>query len=116
MNLIAQLKLVPTPEQADLLKRTLEQTNAACNAISAYAWDNQVFNQFALHKALYYDLRAQFSLSAQVTVRCLGKVADAYKTERNTRCTFQPQGAIAYDSRILSYRQETETVSIWVLG
>ena len=73
MKLTAQVKLVPTPEQARLLKETLERANAACNAISAYAWDNRVFNQFKLHAALYRDLRADTDLAAQLVVRCLGK-------------------------------------------
>jgi hypothetical protein len=33
MKLTAQIKLIPTPEQADLLKQTLEAANAACKAI-----------------------------------------------------------------------------------
>jgi putative transposase len=34
VKLTAQLKLSPTPKQADMLKRTLEAANAACNYIS----------------------------------------------------------------------------------
>jgi hypothetical protein len=33
MKLIAQIKLMPSKEQAILLKKTLEQANALCNAI-----------------------------------------------------------------------------------
>jgi putative transposase len=65
MKLTAQIKLLPTPQQTALLKRTLEAANAACNRISEYAWDNQLFNQFKLHKALYADLRAEFGLCAR---------------------------------------------------
>src|SRR5262249_45546022 len=39
-KLIAQLKLYPTPEQADALKRTLEVSNATCNYISNLAWEH----------------------------------------------------------------------------
>ena len=46
MKLTAQVKLVPTPEQAALLKATLEAANAACNAISAYAWNNKLFGKY----------------------------------------------------------------------
>lgn len=38
MKLIAQVKLQPTPEQSDLLKKTLEQANAAANFASELAW------------------------------------------------------------------------------
>lgn len=115
MKLTAQIKLVPTLEQAQLLKATLEHTNAACNAISDYAWVNKVFNQFALHKALYAGVRDQFELAAQMVVRCLGKVADSYKADKKAKRVFKQHGAIPYDNRILAYRQQTETVSIWTL-
>lgn len=116
MKLTAQIKLVPTPKQAELLKATLEQANTACNTISQYAWENKVFSQFDLQKAQYYGLRDEFELAAQVVVRCLGKVADAYKLDKNAKRTFKEHGSIPYDNRILNYRQQTETVSIWVLG
>lgn len=116
MKLTAQVKLLPTSEQAETLKRTLEAANAACNTISDYAWENRVFNGYALHRALYHALRTETELSAQMVVRCLGKVSDAYKTDKHAQRTFKPHGSIPYDNRILAYRQQTETVSIWVLG
>jgi len=97
------------------LKRTLEAANAACNAISRFAWEYQVFKQFDLHKALYYAIREQFQLSAQMAVRCFAKVADSYKLDRATHRTFQSNGAIAYDERILKFDTLNQTVSIWTI-
>jgi len=37
MRLTATIQLLPTPEQADVLKRTLETANAACDSISQVA-------------------------------------------------------------------------------
>src|SRR5258708_18407577 len=51
-----------------------------------------------------------------MVIRCLGKVADAYKLDSKTQRTFKPQGAIHYDNRILGYRQMDKTVSIWTLN
>ncbi len=116
MKLIAQVKLQPTPEQADLLKHTLEVANAAANWVSAYAWESQVFGQYDLHHALYYAVRDQFPLSAQMVVRMLAKVADAYQLDRQAKRVFQPQGSIAYDKRILSWRLPTHTISLWTIG
>jgi putative transposase len=48
MKLIAQLKLVPTSEQTDALRRTLETANAACTDISRLAWHQQTFSKCAL--------------------------------------------------------------------
>ena len=113
MKLIAKIKLLPTPEQADALKRTLERCNAACDYLSERAWETKTFRQYDLHKLAYYDIRQRFDLSAQMTVRCIAKVADAYKLDRQTRRTFKPHGSIAYDDRLLSWKLDRQTVSIW---
>jgi len=115
MKLVAQIQLKPTAHQAILLKATLERANAACNAISAYAWQHQLFSQHPLHHALYQTMRSEYELTAQVVVRCISKVADAYKLDKTTKRHFKEHGSIAYDSRILKYRTENQTVSIWVL-
>lgn len=114
MKLIAQVKLNPTPEQADALRCTLERANEACNYLSERAWESKTFHQFALHKLAYYDTRAAFpDLSSQIVVRCSARVADAYKLDRKTRRTFRPLSAIAYDDRILRWYVDKGAVSIW---
>src|SRR5947207_14888686 len=50
-----------------------------------------------------------------MAVRCLSKVADAYKLDKNAKRYFKEHGSIAYDSRILKYRTDKQTVSIWTL-
>jgi putative transposase len=115
MKLIAQLKLYPTPQQAAMLRATMERTNAACNHISQVAWQTRTFAKFALQKLCYTTVREQFGLSAQVTVRALAKVGDAYKLDTKAQRTFRPLASIAYDDRILSYNLHKSTVSIWTL-
>jgi putative transposase len=116
MKLTAQVKLLPTPQQANALRQTLEMANAACNTISQQAWENQAFRQFPLHKLAYQAVREKYPLSAQVVVRCIAKVADAYKLDHQTKRTFKLDGAIAFDSRILGYDLERRSVSIWTIG
>src|SRR5258708_17684082 len=103
MKLTAQVKLVPTPQQAELLKATLERANTACNHISEYAWTHQTFGKYPLQEALYYRLREDFGLCAQMVIRCLGKVADAYQLDKATQRTFKALGSIPYDNRILAF-------------
>lgn len=116
MKLTVQLKLKPTPSQADALKRTLEAANAACDYISQVAFSTQTYRQFAIHKLTYQSVRETFGLAAQLTVRCISKVADAYKLDRKTQRTFQTHGAVAYDDRILSFALTDALVSIWTLN
>jgi IS605 OrfB family transposase len=116
VKLIAQVKLNPTKEQAQLLKQTLEEANAACNRISELAWVSKTFGQYAIHKAYYSHVRERSGLSAQVVVRCIAKVADAYKLDKQTQRQFKPLGAIAFDDRILTWRTEKQFVNIWTVG
>jgi putative transposase len=115
VKLIAQVKLLPTPEQARAWKRTLELANAACNFVSQEAWKAKTFKPYPLHHLCYKDLRAKFPLSAQVAVRVIAKVADAYKLDAKTKRTFKSQGSIAYDDRILTWRLKDSKVSIWTV-
>ena len=116
MKLTVQLKLQPTPEQADALTRTLETANEACDFISRTAWESRTFRQFAIHRLTYEDVRATFGLAAQMAVRCIAKVADSYKIDTKVCRTFKALGAIAYDDRILSFNLKASSVSIWTLN
>jgi putative transposase len=116
MKLIAQVRLNPTPEQANFLLQTLEAANALCDLISVFAWDNKVFGAYKLHKLLYHQLRSDTGITAQVVVRMFAKVADAYKLDAKVKRTFKPHGAIAYDERILRWYSEKQAVSIWSMG
>ena len=91
----------PTPEQAEALTAIMQAYNAACNFVSALAWEKHCFNQIALHHLTYRDIRSQFGLPSQLAVRAIAKVADAYKVSKETQVKFRPLGAITYDSRVL---------------
>jgi putative transposase len=115
MKLIAQVKLTPTPEQHVALLATLAEANAACDTISAAAWQAREFRRLPLQKLVYHNIKDSFRLGAQILVRCIAKVADAYKLDRKTQRTFQPHGAIAFDDRNLTWYTDKAAVSIWTL-
>jgi IS605 OrfB family transposase len=115
VKLIAQVKLQPTKKQKSALYNTLHEANIACNAVSEIAWETQTFGQYNLHKIAYAKMRERFLLSAQVVVRCIAKVADAYKLDKKTKREFKLDGAIAFDDRILSWKTDKQVVSIWTL-
>jgi putative transposase len=97
------------------LLATLERANEACSYVSDVAWDTQTWRQFSLHKLVYYEVRERFKLTAQIAIRCKSKVADSYKLDKKRKRSFRPHGAIAYDARILKWKQGTFSVSIWTL-
>jgi putative transposase len=97
------VKLAPTPEQHAALLRTLEAFNAACNAIAGVAFAEHSASKFDLQKLVYYDIRERFGLSAQMCIRAISKVAEAYKRDKRVQPTFRPHGAMVYDERICSF-------------
>lgn len=115
MKVMAQIKLLPTPEQAHALRLTLERANRACNDVSALAWREQTFGTYALHALAYARIKTEYRLSSQMVVRCLAKVGDSYKLDRKGQRFFSKHGSIAYDDRILSFQLDNQTVSIWTL-
>jgi putative transposase len=115
MKLIAQVKLNPSPEQHAALLATLAAANAACDAISAAAWQAGEFRRYPLQRLVYHDLRTTTRLGAQLLIRCIAKVADAYKLSRKVQRRFQSYGAIAYDDRNLNWYTDKIAVSLWTL-
>ena len=109
-----QIKLLPDAIQAQSLLDTIKKANSACNAISEIAWKEKTFNQFRLHKLVYRGTKDDSGLTAQVVVRCISKVSDSYKLDKKVQRVFKPLGAITYDTRILSYKENA--VSIWTVN
>jgi putative transposase len=124
MKIIAKVKLKVNNDEKQSLLDTMFAFNNACNYISEYAWDNQIFQKFGIQKDIYYIVRDSYSLSAQLTVRAIAKVCDSYKTQFEqkkkkkltwTKAMFKKKGAVTYDERILSWNLENQVVSILTL-
>jgi hypothetical protein len=115
VKLIAQLKLLPAPEQVEVLRATLERANAACDHVSPVACESGTFREYALRTLVYGDLRATYGLGAQIAQHCMAKVADAYTRDSTRQHRFRPTGSLAFDDRNLSYALPAASVSIWAL-
>ena len=115
MKLTLKIKLLPCEEQKEILLSTMKESNSACNSISEIAFSKHLFNQFKLHKETYYLIKNNFNLSAQMAVRCIGKVTDSYKLDKKVKRTFKELGSITYDSRIMTYKPNN-IVSLWCVG
>jgi hypothetical protein len=102
-TLIAQVQVLPTPEQAVALEATLRRANAAAGVLSGVAWEKRAFGRRDLQKAAYHQVRESSGMSAQVVIRLIAKVADAYRKDKKVKRESEPLGAIAYDARILRW-------------
>ncbi|KKN16549.1 hypothetical protein LCGC14_0974680, partial [marine sediment metagenome] len=103
MKLTLKIKLLPTTEQAELLLKSINEANKVCNAMSDITWEGKIFNQYKIHHKCYHPFKKTSQLSAQMVVRCISKVADAYKIDKKIKRIFRPLGGISYDNRILTY-------------
>ena len=104
MKTVLQIKLLPDDTQHAALRETMRVFNAACNFIAEVAFREQCASKFVLQKRVYDLVRNQFGLSAQLTIRAIAKVVDAYKRDKAKPCFFKPTGAVVYDQRILSFK------------
>lgn len=115
MKIASQVKLLPKSEQSVTLIETMRLANSACNYLSKIAYNERIFKQYSLHHRAYYEIREQFKLSAQMTIRVISKVSDTYKESVDKCHEFKSLGGISYDSRILSYNTQKQLVSIWTI-
>lgn len=104
MNQTLIVKLQPAQEQHKSLLETMEQFNKSCNYIAEIAFNLRTANKFRLQKVVYRDVRQMFGLSAQLSIRAISKVSEAYKRDRSIKPVFKPHSAIVYDQRILSWK------------
>jgi len=111
-------KLDVTPEDAKTFAETVSVFADACNDILAVALREKVFNQYKLHKLVYYSTREKFGLSANLAVRAIARVADALKRGKRKGklpARFKAR-SIDYDARIFAYHEKSQSVSLTVLG
>ncbi|MFE1875731.1 RNA-guided endonuclease InsQ/TnpB family protein [Streptomyces sp. NPDC059496] len=136
MKLVVQVKLLPTPMQAEALKATLRACNEAATWVSRIAFEEGVYRNFALRRHTYESVKQRWGLGAQAAQHVIKKTCDAYATLRaNLRAgrygrpgskhyrraagkplTFGSEGGQPYDDRMLSWRVEQSTVSIWTVA
>jgi|SRR5450631_431520 len=117
MKLVINLKLNPDVQQQRALQDTLERCNAACNWLSEVAYKENTIKQFALQKLTYRQCREDYGLTAQAAIRCISKVADAYKLKDadKTQRNFRKWSAQPYDDRIFRFGKG-DTVNLWTIA
>jgi len=98
------LKLTPTEEQHHALLETMHAFNAAANYVAQVAFAEKTANKFELQKLVYGESRTTYKLAAQLAIRAISKASEAYKRDKSIQPTFQPEGALVYDERVMSFK------------
>jgi len=115
MKLTVQLQLLPERDHANRLRGTVERFNEAANWLAGIAFKRRTANKLELQHAHYGDLRERFGLSAQMAVRCIAQVCEAYKRDKSIRPVFRKTAAMPFDQRMMSFKG-IDRVSLLTLG
>jgi IS605 OrfB family transposase len=115
MKLTVQLQLLPERDHARRLRQMVERFNEAANWLAGIAFERQTANKLELQHAHYGDLRQRFGLSAQMAVRCIAQVCEAYKRDKSIRPVFRKTAAMPFDQRMMSFKG-IDRVSLLRLG
>ena len=103
MKLTLQIQLRPERDHARKLQATVERFNEAANWLAGEAFARRLSNKIILQKLFYAELRERFGLSAQMAVRCIAQVCEAYQRDQEKRPQFRPQAAMPFDQRMMSF-------------
>ena len=79
-----------------LLKATIERFNQAANWLAGVAFEHQVSNKFVLQRLAYQELRQRFGLPADMAIRCIAQVVEAFKRDKSKRPKFRKHAAVPY--------------------
>lgn len=104
MKLTLQTQLLPERDHAARLKATVERFNDAANWTAGEAFARKLSNKVELQKVVYREIRERFGLSAQMAVRCIAQVCEAYRRDKLIRPVFRPHAAVPYDQRLMSFK------------
>jgi putative transposase len=115
MKLTLQIQLLPERDHAARLRATVERFNEAANWLAGIASRRKTANKVLLQRVAYTELRERFGLSAQMAVRCIAQVCEAYKRDKTIRPVFRRHAAMPFDQRMMAFKG-VDRVSLLTLG
>jgi putative transposase len=104
VKLTLQTQLLPDRDQAQKLSATIRAFNAAADWLAGEAWRLKTANKVELQQLYYRQLRDDFGLSAQMAIRCIAQVCEAYSRDKSKRPRFKKYASVPYDQRLMSFK------------
>src|SRR5215813_14590020 len=104
VKLTLQTQLSPDGDQARKLSATMQAFNAAADWLAGEAFRLKTDNKVELQQLYYCQLRDDFGLSAQMAIRCIAQVCEAYGRDKSKRPRFKNYASIPYDQRLMSFK------------
>src|SRR5215510_14143917 len=104
VKLILQTQLLPDRDQARKLSATMRAFNTAADWLAGEAFRLKSANKVELQQLYYRQLRDDFGISAQMAIRCIAQVCEAYSRDKSIRPRFRKYASIPYDQRLMSFK------------
>src|SRR5262245_38705499 len=104
LKLTLQTQLLPDADQAKKLSDALQAFNSAADWLAGEAFSLRTANKVELQQLYYRRLRDEFGLSAQMAIRCIAQVCEAYGRDKSIRPRFKKYASIPYDQRLMSFK------------
>ena len=108
-------KLAPTPEQAADIDATLVAFAKACDFAADAAKRIGTTSRFALQREAYHPMRAEFGLSANLTIQSIIRACTALKVADNVNSWFDPT-SFGCDERIFRFHEANWTFGVNLLS
>jgi putative transposase len=99
-----QVQLLLDREQVQKLSATIAAFSEAANWLAGEAFKLKTANKVILQQLYYAQLRERFGLSAQMAVRCIAQVCEAYSRDRRIKPSFRKYASVPYDQRLMSFK------------
>ena len=83
MMLTAKIKILPSDEEVELLKKTMDAYRAGCNDVSQLIFETRELRQPKLHQMKYTHLRETLQLKSQMAQSVMKTVIARYKSAKS---------------------------------
>lgn len=113
MHRTLKLQISVTPNDRDILLRTIEQFNLATNYCARWAHEHCTSDKRKVHDGTYYDVRKKFGLPASLTTAARDVACEALRAIKLRKLPkFRPYGSVRYNKRVINVRLERREASI----
>ena len=100
-----KIQLLTDNQHHENLTEVMSRFNRLCNRISEIGFRTNTHSSTSrLSKECYHLVRQEYAAPAQMVVRAIGKVIDAYKTGFKGEMKFGEHTSVVYDTRSLTFR------------
>ena len=104
VKLTLQTQLLPDLNQARKLSATMWIFNAAADWLAGEAFRLKTANKVELQQLYYDQLRDDLGISAQMAIRRIAQVCEAYRRDKSIHPRFRKYASIPYDQRLMAFK------------